>query len=110
MMPDAMRIGGVSGWLRAASLVSAVQIPLSSHLLPEVSSALLAVSPTAHWLEYVDWASAILAEPFPVVNGMVTPPAMPGSVVNWNEEAVTRYRMEYRRHPHDNAAPTNQHL
>ena len=94
MMPDAMRIGGVSGWLRAASLVSAVQIPLSSHLLPEVSSALLAVSPTAHWLEYVDWASAILAEPFPVVNGMVTPPAMPGSGVNWNEEAVTRYRME----------------
>jgi len=94
MMPDAMRIGGVTGWLRAASLVSAGQIPLSSHLLPEVSSALLAVSPTAHWLEYVDWASAILAEPFPVVNGMVTPPAMPGSGVNWNEDAVARYRME----------------
>jgi mandelate racemase len=94
MMPDVMRIGGVTGWLRAASLASAAKIPLSSHLLPEVSAALLAVSPTAHWLEYVDWASAILAEPFGVVNGTLTPPDVPGSGISWNEEAVARYRME----------------
>jgi mandelate racemase len=94
MMPDVMRIGGVSGWLRAASLAAAAKIPLSSHLLPELSAALLAVSPTAHWLEYVDWASAILAEPLRVVNGTVMPPNVPGSGVSWNEEAVARYRME----------------
>jgi mandelate racemase len=94
MMPDLMRIGGVSGWLRATLLAAAAKIPLSSHLLPEVSAAVLAVSPTAHWLEYVDWASAILAEPLKVVNGTVTPPDVPGSGVSWNEEAVARYRME----------------
>ena len=91
MMPDLMRIGGVSGWMRAASLAAAAKIPLSSHLLPEMSAALLAVSPTGHWLEYVDWAAAILAEPFRVVNGAVTPPNVPGSGVSWNEEAVARY-------------------
>src|SRR5438445_3158814 len=84
MMPDLMRIGGVSGWLRAASLAAAAKIPLSSHLLPEVSAAVLAFSPTAHWLEYVDWAAAILAEPFGVVNGSITPPDVPGSGVSWN--------------------------
>ena len=94
MMPDLMRIGGVSGWLRAASLAAAAKIPLSSHLLPEVSAAVLAFSPTAHWLEYVDWAAAILAEPFGVVNGSITPPDVPGSGVSWNEEAVRKYRME----------------
>jgi mandelate racemase len=94
MMPDLMRIGGVSGWMRAASLAAAGKVPLSSHLFPEVSSALLGVSPTAHWLEYVDWAAAILAEPFRVVDGRVTPPMVPGSGVRWNEEAVKRYRME----------------
>jgi mandelate racemase len=91
MMPDLMRIGGVSGWMRAASLAAAAKIPLSSHLLPEMSAALLAVSPTGHWLEYVDWAAAILAEPLRVVNGAVTPPNVPGSGVSWNEEAVARY-------------------
>jgi mandelate racemase len=91
MMPDLARIGGVSGWLRAASLAAESKIPLSSHLLPEVSAALLAVSPTEYWLEYVDWASAILAEPVRVVNGTVTPPDVPGSGISWNEEAVARY-------------------
>lgn len=94
MMPDVSRIGGVTGWLRAASLATAARIPLSSHLLPEVSAALLAVSSVAHWLEYVDWAAPILAEPFAVVNGMVTPPDVPGSGVSWNEDAVAKYRME----------------
>ena len=94
MMPDVSRIGGVTGWLRAASLATAARIPLSSHLLPEVSAALLAVSPTAHWLEYVDWAAPILAHPLRVVNGMVTPPDLPGSGVSWNEDAVAKYRMQ----------------
>jgi mandelate racemase len=94
MMPDLMRIGGVTGWLRAASLAAAAEVPLSSHLLPEVSASLLAVTATAHWVEYVDWASAILAEPFRVVDGKVTPPDVPGSGVRWNEEAIARYRME----------------
>ncbi|HEV2446268.1 MAG TPA: enolase C-terminal domain-like protein [Candidatus Sulfopaludibacter sp.] len=94
MMPDVLRIGGVSGWLQAASLAAEAKVPLSSHLLPEVSAALLGVSPTAHWLEYVDWAGAILAEPLRVVNGTVAPPDVPGSGVSWNEDAVARYRME----------------
>lgn len=94
MMPDLARIGGVTGWLRAASLAAEAKIPLSSHLLPEVSAALLAVSPTAHWLEYVDWAAAILAQPVRVANGTVTPPGVPGSGVSWNDDAVKRYRID----------------
>ena len=62
-MPDLERIGGVTGWLRAAALAAARRIPMSSHLYPEVSAHLLAATPTAHWLEYVDWADKIVAEP-----------------------------------------------
>ena len=94
MMPDVSRIGGITGWMQAASLATGARIPLSSHLLPEVSAALLAVSPTAHWLEYVDWAAPVLARPLRVVNGMVTPLDVPGSGVSWNEDAVARYRIE----------------
>ena len=78
MMPDLMRIGGVTGWMEAASLGATAKVPLSSHLLPEVTASLFAVTPTAHWLEYVDWAAAILAEPFRVVDGKVTPPEVAG--------------------------------
>lgn len=93
VMPDLERIGGVTGWRRAAALAAARGIEMSSHLFPEVSSHLLAATPTAHWLEYTDWANAILAEPVAVVDGRVTPPARPGNGLEWNSEAVSRYRM-----------------
>jgi mandelate racemase len=93
MMPDLGRIGGVSGWQQAASLAAASGIKLSSHLFPEFSAHLLAVTPTCHWLEYVDWASPILAEPLRVIDGHVTPPNRPGAGLAWNQDAVARYRM-----------------
>jgi mandelate racemase len=93
MMPDLERIGGVSGWQRAASLAAAVGVELSSHLYPEVSAHLLAVSPTCHWLEYVDWATPILAEPLQIVDGAAIASDRPGVGLSWNEDAVARYRI-----------------
>jgi mandelate racemase len=93
LMPDLCRIGGVTGWQQAAALAAGKGIKLSSHLFPEVSSHLLAASPTQHWLEYVDWAAPILAEPLQVSGGSVTPSSRPGTGINWNAEAVERYRV-----------------
>jgi mandelate racemase len=90
-MPDAMKIGGVTGWLRAAALAESAGLPLSSHLFPEVSAQLLAVSPTSHWLEYVDWANPILREPLKVENGRAILPERPGSGIEWDEAGVERY-------------------
>ena len=92
-MPDAQRIGGVTGWMRAAALAQAAGLEMSSHLFPEVSAHLLAVTPTAHWLEYVDWADAVLEEPFRVKDGRVQMPEKPGVGMAWNEEAVRRYQI-----------------
>ena len=93
-MADAMKIGGVTGWLRAAALAEAAGLPLSSHLFPEISAHLLAVSPTSHWLEYVDWANPILDEPLNVKDGHASAPDTPGIGIKWDEEAVRRYSVE----------------
>ena len=55
-MPDLMRIGGVSGWLRAAPIAAAAGMQVSTHLYPEVAAHLMRVTETAHWLEWQDWA------------------------------------------------------
>jgi mandelate racemase len=94
LMPDLMRIGGVTGWLRAAAIAGAAGIQISTHLYPEFSSHLLRVSETAHWLEWQDWAHPILAEPFEVKHGQLLLRDVPGAGLEWDEGAVRRYRMD----------------
>ena len=91
VMPDVMKIGGLTGWLRAAALAQAKSIPVSSHLWPEVSAHLLCCTPTAHWLEYADWWNPILAEPLRVEKGMASLSDAVGTGVEWNEEVVRRF-------------------
>ena len=91
VMPDLMRIGGVSGWLRAAAVTSAAGIPMSTHLYPEIAAHLMRVTDTAHWLEWQDWANPILAEPFQLKDGHVTVPDRPGQGIAWDEKAVARF-------------------
>ena len=90
VMPDLMRIGGVSGWLRSVPIASAHGLEVSTHLYPEVGATLLRVTETAHWLEWQDWAYPILSEPFDLENGTYTVPDRPGCGISWNERAVKR--------------------
>ena len=94
VMPDLGRIGGVSGWMQAAGVAAARGIPMSSHLMPEASAQVLAATPTCHWLEYVDWANMLLKEPLRVEEGCVVMNDQPGSGLDWDEDAVARYRLD----------------
>lgn len=91
MMADVMKIGGVTGWLRAAALAQARGIRLSNHLWPEISARLLCVTPTAHWLEYADWWNPIMSEPLHIDNGMTVVGSSAGTGVDWNDDAVERF-------------------
>lgn len=91
MMPDMMRIGGVTGWMRAAAIAGAAGIPMSTHLYPEVAAHLMRVTETAHWLEWQDWADPVLVEPFRLEKGLLRVPERPGQGIAWDEKAVARY-------------------
>lgn len=93
MMPDLMKIGGITGWMTVAGMASAASMPVSSHIFVEASSHVLPVTPTCHWLEFMDFGSKIMAEPYVVVDGKVTPKG-PGLGIAWDEDAVARYAMK----------------
>lgn len=92
MMPDLMRIGGVTGWLRSVPIAAAAGIQVSTHLYPEVAAHLMRVTETAHWLEWQDWANPILKEPFTAKDSCLHIPDIPGIGIEWDENAVERYR------------------
>jgi mandelate racemase len=93
VMPDVERIGGVTGWMRAAALAQGAGIEMSSHLFAEASAQLLPVTPTCHWLEYVDWADPVLVEPLRIEKGFAMPSLRPGLGMRWNERAVKKYQL-----------------
>ncbi|MCW5745229.1 MAG: mandelate racemase [Alphaproteobacteria bacterium] len=88
VMPDFMRIGGVTGWLRAAAIAGTAGIPMSTHLYPEVAAHVMRVTETAHWLEWQDWADPVLQQPYDVRGGELHIPDTPGIGLAWNEDAV----------------------
>ena len=91
VMPDMMRIGGVSGWLRSAGITAAAGMPMSTHLYPEVSAHLMRVTETAHWLEWQDWADPIVKEPFELKDSNILIPDKPGIGIEWDEKAVEKF-------------------
>jgi len=94
VMLDAQMLGGVTAWLAGMALAQTAGKPCSSHLFQEYSAHLLAVTPTAGWLEWFDIADPVLREPLTLANGMVTAPERPGSGIDWDEKAVARYRLD----------------
>jgi mandelate racemase len=91
VMPDILRIGGVTGWMRLARVAEAHAIPFSSHLSPEYSAHALAATPTRHWLEFMDWAQDLITDPVVPDKGFVRPKDTPGAGVDWNEAALARH-------------------
>ena len=92
IMPDLMKVGGITGWLNVAGQADAASIPMSSHILPEASAHVMAVTPTAHWLEVLDFASPILANPIKIVDGTLTARG-PGLGIEWNEAAIAKFQV-----------------
>ncbi|MEA2983841.1 MAG: mandelate racemase [Alphaproteobacteria bacterium] len=88
VMPDFMRIGGVTGWLRAAAIAGTAGVPMSTHLYPEVAAHVMRVTETAHWLEWQDWADPILQKPYEIKDSLLHIPDVPGVGLEWNEKAV----------------------
>ena len=93
IMPDLMRIGGVSGWIKTASIAESFGIQVSTHLFPEVSSHLMRVTPTAHLLEWTDWAELFLVDPYKIENGHIVIPEVPGTGIEFKGEILEKYKV-----------------
>lgn len=93
LMPDVMKIGGVTGWMRSAAIAEVEGLRICNHLFPEISVQLICVTPTAYLQEFSGWWNDIIKDPLPPQGGKINMYSTRGSGVDWNEEGISRLIM-----------------
>jgi L-alanine-DL-glutamate epimerase-like enolase superfamily enzyme len=93
LMPDLMRMGGVTEFLKTAHLCESFGVSVTPHLFMEVSAHLAAACPNAVWQEHQPWWEPIIAEPIEVRDGAIQLSNAPGFGVNLDAQAVRRFEV-----------------
>jgi mandelate racemase len=93
-MADVQKVGGISAWMRIATLLGASHYSLASHTEPEVQVHLIAAAPNGLTVEYTPSHDVLYREPLKIENGYMLVPDGPGLGMELNSDAIQRYRVE----------------
>jgi L-alanine-DL-glutamate epimerase-like enolase superfamily enzyme len=91
VMIDVLRAGGISGWLKIAALAEAFNLPVVSHLLPEIQLHTVAAVPNGLTVEFMPWSLHLYREPPQPRDGFLAVPQRPGLGLEFDDAALRRY-------------------
>jgi L-alanine-DL-glutamate epimerase-like enolase superfamily enzyme len=91
VMIDVLRAGGITQWLKIAAMAEAFNLPVVSHLIPEVHVHLVAAVPNGLTVEYMPWSLRLFDDPPRVVKGEMAVPDRPGLGLTFNRAALRRF-------------------
>ena len=90
IMIDLIRVGGIANWMKVAAMAEAFNLPVVSHLLPEIHVHLVAAVPNGLTVEYMPWSFRLFEEVPVPVNGELEVPTKPGLGLEFSRE-IARY-------------------
>jgi L-alanine-DL-glutamate epimerase-like enolase superfamily enzyme len=91
-MPDVCRANGFSETLRIGRLAAAHGVPLTPHLIHEISIHVVGASPNGFLVEFMDWAPPDLFEELPACqDGCLKIPDRPGHGISLARGAIRKY-------------------
>jgi L-alanine-DL-glutamate epimerase-like enolase superfamily enzyme len=88
VMIDLMRSGGITGWLKIAGMAEAFNVPVVSHLVPEIQVHLIAGVPNGLTVEYMPWTFRCYKEVPVPKNGELIVPTKPGLGLEFDPKVV----------------------
>jgi L-talarate/galactarate dehydratase len=92
VMIDLVRVGGITQWLKVAGMAEAFNLPVVSHLIPEVQVHLVAAIPNGLTVEYMPWLTRLFEEVPRPEAGELALPQKPGLGLAFDREALKRFR------------------
>jgi hypothetical protein len=91
-MIDICRAGGVTPWMKIAGMAEAFNLPVVSHVMPEILCHLIAACPNGLTVEYMPWMLCLYEETPAIENGMLVLPEKPGLGLKFDEKAIAAFR------------------
>ena len=91
VMIDILRAGGVTQWLKIAGMAEAFNLPVVSHLVPEIHVHLVAAVPNGLTVEYMPWTFKLYKEVPVPEKGELVVPRKAGLGLEFDPEALRRY-------------------
>jgi L-alanine-DL-glutamate epimerase-like enolase superfamily enzyme len=85
-MIDLVRVGGITQWMKVAGMAEAFNIPVVSHLIPEVHVHLIAAIPNGEVVEYMPWTRGLFDNPPIPEKGQYAVPTAPGLGLSFSRE------------------------
>src|SRR5690349_2384799 len=92
VMIDLCRAGGVTQWMKIAGMAEAFNLPVVSHVMPEMLVHMVAACPNGLTVEYMPWMLCLYEETPALESGMLVLPDKPGLGLTFDEKALTRFR------------------
>src|SRR6202795_1847583 len=90
-MVDLVRVGGITPWVKVAGMAEAFNLPVVSHLIPEVHVHLIGAVPNGLTVEYMPWLGMMFKEVPVQQNGELAMPTKPGLGIEFDEATLGRY-------------------
>ena len=90
-MIDLFRVGGITQWTKVAGMAEAFNVPVVSHLIPEIHVHLIAAIPNGRVVEYMPWTMRLFEDPPVPVRGEMAVPTGPGLGLCFSAEIRRRF-------------------
>jgi L-talarate/galactarate dehydratase len=93
VMIDLVRAGGITQWMKIAGMAEAFNLPVVSHLVPEIHVHLVAAIPNGLTVEYMPWTLRLFEETPAIENGQLVVPKKPGLGLAFDQAALKRFQV-----------------
>ncbi len=93
VMVDLLRVGGITQWMKVAGMAEAFNLPVVSHLVPEIHVHLVAAIPNGLTVEYMPWSLRLFEETPTLEKGQLVVPKKPGLGLAFDPAAIKRYQV-----------------
>jgi len=93
VMIDLLRAGGITQWMKIAGMAEAFNLPVVSHLVPELHVHLIAAIPNGLTVEYMPWTLRLWEETPKLDRGQLVVPTKPGLGLAFDQAALKRYQV-----------------